>query len=127
MNHSHEYDRDTALNHAVSLALKGKIDPEDVPSVAKGLLGFLDPSTLAPPAFGARVEAPAVVVYWDTDVAFPYYRWYRGSIGYLHTPSHGVSVEQGSYTLEELQGEEEGYVRVPAGHVLPDAVKEAIA
>lgn len=119
MNHSHEYDRDTALNHAVSLALKGKIDPEDVPSVAKGLLGFLDPSTLAP-------SAPTVTVYWDTDVAFPYYRWDRGSIGYLHTPSRGVSVDE-AFTLEELQSEEEGYVRVPAGHVLPDAVKEAIA
>lgn len=111
-------DRQYALAAAISKSPNKS--PSEIAEVAKTFLGFLDPSTLTP-------SAPTVTVYWDQDGAFPYYRWYRGSIGYLHTPSCGVSVEQGSYTLEELQGEEEGYVRVPAGHVLPDAVKEAIA
>lgn len=110
-------DRQYALAAAISKSPNKS--PSEIAEVAKTFLGFLDPSTLAP-------SAPTVTVYWDTDVAFPYYRWDRGSIGYLHTPSRGVSVDE-AFTLEELQSEEEGYVRVPAGHVLPDAVKEAIA
>lgn len=111
-------DRQYALAAAISKSPNKS--PSEIAEVAKTFLGFLDPSTLTP-------SAPTVTMYWDKDEEYPYYRWYKGSIGYLHTPSCEVQGDRDEYTLEELQGEDEGYVRVPAGHVLPDAVKEAIA
>jgi len=119
MTKDHGYDRDTALEHAVNLAHKGRIAPESVLAVAKAYLAFLDPSVTG-------VETPAITVYWDEDGDDSYYRFFKGTIGYVHTPNRGLR-KNSDYSEDELANGDGGYYSVPAGHKLPDAVKEAIA